>query len=335
MTIFNIPFTVLDIILKNWIFGPFFCTLVSFVQANSVYVSSFTMAVIALNRWRVIYKFKPKANSSQSHSPSTNASASRRQTLVANKTPSKCCCFPSRLCQKNQLELDSEISIELQSTEQTVPPPAKAKFKLNANTRLALIIFAIWLLAALHSLPHTVFNRVKTIRAFRMPANVDEDVASEGKQPEVRLVSVRRCIPEWPEELGSNFSLYLTLFTATTQYFIPLSCAGAIYTRIGFTIMAQGKVGEMTRGRAEQLTKKKRRRLLMLVLIVAIFAGCWLPFNGRISRPVGLQCQLHYIKVLFDVLCSVLPAARLWHHQVHQLCLISGMPLARDEQCLL
>jgi len=258
MTIFNIPFTVMDIILKDWIFGSFFCILVSFVQANSVYVSSFTIGVIALNRQRLIYKFKPQ----------TSHAINRRQTrvgLVSNR-----CCFWSRLCQKNQLEPDSEMSMELQTVERCAnqAAPAKARFKLKASTRLALIIFAIWLLAALHSLPHSVYNRVKTIRVVSQVPSA----STNSDEPKVRIVTVRRCVPEWPQELGDNFSLILTLFTTLTQYFIPLTCAGAIYTRIGFTIMAQGKVGEMSRGHAEQLTQKKRRRLLMLVSIGLSFA---------------------------------------------------------------
>lgn len=190
MTTFNIPFTVVDIINREWIFGQFFCTMVSFVQANCVYVSSFTMAVIAINRWRAVYH-------------------SRAQQ-------------PQRS--------DGGLSLQI-----------------------ILILLAIWLLAAVHSLPHTVFNQVKLKR------------------------NVWRCGPEFPKI--DNWRLYLTLVTFTTQYIIPLSCAGIIYTRISFTILSQGRVGEATEDRARQMTSKKRRRIIMLILVVTIFAFCWLPFN--------------------------------------------------------
>ena len=193
MTTFNIPFTVVDIITKDWIFGQFFCTLVSFVQANCVYVSSFTMAVIAVNRWRAVYRARPQR---------------------ANRT-------------------EGRIGIHL-----------------------IFILVSIWLLAAIHSLPHTIYNRIKIFPSGH-----------------------RRCLTLLPES-EYNLRLILTLVTFVTQYIIPLSCAGIIYTRIAFTILSQGRVGEaVTEDRVRQMTGKKRRRIVMLILVVTIFALCWLPFN--------------------------------------------------------
>ncbi|XP_054162431.1 G-protein coupled receptor 83-like [Oppia nitens] len=191
MTIFNIPFTVVDIITRDWLFGQFFCTLVSFVQANCVYVSSFTMAVIAINRFQAVYRTRPQ-----------------------------------------------------------VPVRSEQRF----DFKLLLILLIIWVLAALHSLPHTIFNGIVLIHGNR------------------------RCYPTLPET-QYNLRLILTLETFVTQYIIPLSCAGVIYTRISFTILSQGRVGESTEDRARQMTGKKRRRISMLILVVTIFALCWLPFN--------------------------------------------------------
>ncbi|CAG2111834.1 unnamed protein product [Medioppia subpectinata] len=192
MTTFNIPFTVVDIILTDWIFGQFFCTSVAFVQANCVYVSSFTMAVIAINRWRAVYKTRPQQSN-------------------------------------------------------------RSDNKLSAH--FIILLLMIWLLAALHALPHTIFN---VIRVY--PGNI------------------RRCITQLPDS-EYNLRIILTLVTFVTQYLIPLSCAGIIYTRIAFTILSQGRVGEATEDRARQITSKKRRRIAMLILVVTIFALCWLPFN--------------------------------------------------------
>ncbi len=54
MTIFNIPFNVVRILSTEWPFGQLLCFLVPFVQVMVVYVSSFTMAVIALHRWKCV-----------------------------------------------------------------------------------------------------------------------------------------------------------------------------------------------------------------------------------------------------------------------------------------
>lgn len=54
MTCLNIPFSVSRVLLDHWPFGQFLCSLVPFVQVMSVYVSSLTMAAIAVDRYRVI-----------------------------------------------------------------------------------------------------------------------------------------------------------------------------------------------------------------------------------------------------------------------------------------
>lgn len=334
-----------DIILKDWIFGEFFCTLVSFVQANSVYVSSFTMAVIAINRWNAIYKFQPKSSERRSSAavaatkqPSVSneetaaggsaTSMVKRHTLVSQgslkrQDGKRCCC--TSLCpflnfagHRHNARRESSVNIELDSVESNVaiqPQSQNAvdvsagrlsnnnnnnntnggssggggvghhRCRLKARTRLVLTVLSIWFIAALHSLPHTVYNQVKTIPSINIiegETNHEGDVsggglASGGDRQSFPLR--RRCVTIPPEAFAEHFGLFLTLFTTLTQYFIPLSCAGAIYTRIGFTIIAQGRVGEMSSTKVKQLSQKKRRRLLMLVLIVAIFALCWLPFN--------------------------------------------------------
>jgi G protein-coupled receptor 83 len=57
MTAFNVPFNVARILLLDWPFGRVLCFLVPFIQTACVYVSTFTMTVIALHRlWTVTRK---------------------------------------------------------------------------------------------------------------------------------------------------------------------------------------------------------------------------------------------------------------------------------------
>ena len=58
MTCLNIPFSVSRVLLDHWPFGDFLCSLVPFVQVMSVYVSSLTMAAIAVDRYRVLTPLK-------------------------------------------------------------------------------------------------------------------------------------------------------------------------------------------------------------------------------------------------------------------------------------
>src|SRR6218665_3855798 len=60
MTVMNIPITVIYTLLHDWPFGPRLCVLVPFFQACCVYVSSFTMLTIALNRYYLVYYSRSK-----------------------------------------------------------------------------------------------------------------------------------------------------------------------------------------------------------------------------------------------------------------------------------
>ena len=54
VTVFNIPLNIVRLLMDNWPFGHIMCFLVPFVQIMAVYVSSLTMAVIAIHRWRSV-----------------------------------------------------------------------------------------------------------------------------------------------------------------------------------------------------------------------------------------------------------------------------------------
>ena len=54
VTIFNIPLNIVRLLMDDWPFGRLLCFLVPFVQIMAVYVSSLTMAVIAVHRWRSV-----------------------------------------------------------------------------------------------------------------------------------------------------------------------------------------------------------------------------------------------------------------------------------------
>lgn len=51
----NIPFSISRVVLTEWPFGSFLCQLIPFVQVTSVYVTSITMASIALDRYHVSF----------------------------------------------------------------------------------------------------------------------------------------------------------------------------------------------------------------------------------------------------------------------------------------
>ncbi|XP_077867676.1 galanin receptor type 1-like [Saccoglossus kowalevskii] len=56
MAVFCTPFTSVNVVLQNWIFGDFMCTFVHFMQQVSVMVSIFTLVVISVNRYSAVVK---------------------------------------------------------------------------------------------------------------------------------------------------------------------------------------------------------------------------------------------------------------------------------------
>ncbi|CAL1271635.1 unnamed protein product [Larinioides sclopetarius] len=66
MTVLNIPFNVVELLLNDWPFGNFMCSLVPLMRMIFVYVSTFTMSCIAVDRYRIIKKpLRPKMSTTQ------------------------------------------------------------------------------------------------------------------------------------------------------------------------------------------------------------------------------------------------------------------------------
>ena len=187
MTTFNIPFNVARLLLESWPFGSFLCVSVPFVQVTCVYVSTFTMTVIAFHRyWTLTY-------CSQS-----NGSLTKLQ--------------------------------------------------------LSLIIGSVWLLAALLSIPHSIFNKTIVIPTIE---------------------NLVRCEVDYPN-ISFRFPLWLSVEAITTQYLIPLSITIWLYIKIGIIVSKQGLiVSQSNDERKQRQSEAKKRRIVMLVLVVAVFAICW------------------------------------------------------------
>nr|CAH0110876.1 unnamed protein product [Daphnia galeata] len=188
MTCLNIPFSVSRVLLDHWPFGQFLCSLVPFVQVMSVYVSSLTMAAIAVDRYRVIL------------------------------TPLK----------------------------RRLRPPH------------GLIIMAIlWILASMAALPYALYSEVVPIFTYR---------------------PLRRCQARFPTP-ALEFRRYLTLITFATQYVIPLGISGLAYGAIVRRLWMRSFVGAVTDNQRVRQDRAKRKTIQMLLVVISLFALCWLPLN--------------------------------------------------------
>ncbi|XP_075677091.1 G-protein coupled receptor 83-like, partial [Dermatophagoides pteronyssinus] len=67
MTIFNIPFNFYRLFNYSWPFGYWICFLINFIQHLTVYNSTYTMTIIALQRYRSVNHFQITSSSSSSN----------------------------------------------------------------------------------------------------------------------------------------------------------------------------------------------------------------------------------------------------------------------------
>ncbi|XP_037091213.1 probable G-protein coupled receptor 83 [Pollicipes pollicipes] len=188
MTCLNIPFNISRILLDDWPFGGFMCSVVPYVQVCAVYVSAFTMAAIALDRYQVIVK------------------------------------------------------------------PLKPRL---GPLHGAAIIAVIWLLAAIISLPHAVYNELVTVFTFR---------------------ALTRCQTRYPSP-SRQFRKWLTLVTSLTQYYVPLTITGVAYSIITRKVWSRAVLGAATEEQMVYQARAKRKTIKMLMVVVVLFAICWMPLN--------------------------------------------------------
>lgn len=186
MTVINIPFNLARNILEEWVFGSFMCHMVNFSLVTSVYVSTFTMTSICLDRYQVILH-----------------PMSRR--ITKGKT--------------------------------------------------VILLIALWVFAALLASPYAVYSQKIEIFIY---------------------APVVRCQMLLPKP---HYRKYLMAVTCATQYVLPLIVIAAAYSRISCYLWRQGSLGDATAEQQDSHQKNRRRTIKMLVLVVIVFALCWLPLN--------------------------------------------------------
>ncbi|CAK1598509.1 unnamed protein product [Parnassius mnemosyne] len=90
----------------------------------------------------------------------------------------------------------------------------------------------------------------------------------------------RVCFPEWPDGITTRSRLeylYNVAFMVLT-YFLPIISMTYTYARVGVELWGSQSIGECTQRQLDNI-KSKRRVVKMMIVVVVIFAVCWLPFH--------------------------------------------------------
>ncbi|XP_015591693.1 tachykinin-like peptides receptor 86C isoform X4 [Cephus cinctus] len=128
------------------------------------------------------------------------------------------------------------------------------------RARLALAL--IWFASALLALPCLLYSTTFTRRY------------SNGQSRNV-------CYMLWPDGRYPNSMMeyiYNLVFLGVT-YLIPVTAMGICYTLMGRELWGSRSIGEHTQHQKESM-KSKRRVVRMFIVVVTIFAVCWLPYHG-------------------------------------------------------
>ncbi|XP_070544934.1 substance-P receptor-like [Ptychodera flava] len=140
--------------------------------------------------------------------------------------------------------------------------PMKARF--TKGGRKILITFAIiWFSAIAVSSVQVVFTRTPTI-------------SYSGQ-------TISFCTEWYPSK---TFTKYWEISMLVATYFVPLSVLSYTYTRVGVRLWGRHCPGNANQERDLNQRRSKQKVIKMLVVIVVMFALCWLPLH--VFKLVGL-----------------------------------------------
>ncbi|OWF47810.1 RYamide receptor-like [Mizuhopecten yessoensis] len=129
---------------------------------------------------------------------------------------------------------------------------------------VALTLLTVWLLAFAMPIPTAISA------GLRIP---DTENATDSH---ACYSNKEHCLEHWSNE--SQRSVY-SLLIMTLQYGIPLVVLAFTYTRIAIIIWIRRTPGEAVRQRDERLASSKRKMVKMMIVVVLLYALCWLPLH--------------------------------------------------------
>ncbi|XP_064620046.1 neuromedin-K receptor-like isoform X2 [Lineus longissimus] len=144
-----------------------------------------------------------------------------------------------------------------------------------------IIIGVTWTFAGVSSIPWILFNKVQ----------IEQDDSDPGKNKSY-------CADTWPDlRWRKTYTLYLVVI----QYIMPLSVIMCAYCRIGYKIWGAKTPGFAVDSQDRIISHNKRKVIKMLIVVVALFALCWLPLQAyhllaEIDERVN---QYKYINIIW------------------------------------
>ncbi|XP_020822953.1 G-protein coupled receptor 83-like [Phascolarctos cinereus] len=122
-----------------------------------------------------------------------------------------------------------------------------------------IYVIVIWILASCFSLPHAIYQRLPQL-----------DTVNKSN----KMV----CLPSFPHS-SDGIRKYLDLVTFLFLYILPLVVISVTYSLMAKKLWLRNSIRDTASEHSINRQQKKRMTLKMLVMVVVVFAICWLPLH--------------------------------------------------------
>lgn len=293
MTIFNIPFNLVRLLLPHWPFGKFLCYGVPFVQTACVYVSTFTMAAIALHRWRMVTY--PTTMISNKTAP-IGISSPFRQSRTLRRIVAFVWIISLGLAAPtvifNTLKTANVNGHIVIRCRVEYPPVEGINISLVLSVAIFLTQYLIPLMitgilylkiaAVIHR--QSEFNKMTNTVLVNFPQTNQKKAPAQQEPNSINVSSTITITTVLRSKIASKKSISNEI--DETEKIFPNnqeknSCESLkICSTQSNQIKQRSTESDINRiSKRQRQLEQKRRRILMLSLVVAVFALCWLPLN--------------------------------------------------------
>ncbi|XP_071858473.1 tachykinin-like peptides receptor 86C isoform X1 [Bombus fervidus] len=131
-----------------------------------------------------------------------------------------------------------------------------------SRKKTVMTVFLIWVISSTLAVPCLLYSTTESRRY------------SNGK---TRI----SCYLVWPDGtyLHSRIEYFYNIVFLSVTYLVPMALMAICYTLMGRKLWGSKSIGELTYYQKKSI-KSKRKVVKMFIIIVVIFAICWLPYQG-------------------------------------------------------
>nr|XP_036216502.1 RYamide receptor isoform X1 [Bactrocera oleae] len=250
LCVLAVPFTPLYTFMGRWIFGAAMCHMVSYAQGCSIYLSTFTLTAIAVDRvFVIVFPFKP-----------------RMQIRTCYYTLAFIWCFSLVATTPYALYMRVVVAHVKKKYVNT-----GEMFMANSTNSLLDHLNATTTPYGIYLLTDAI-TTVASATGVKLNLNVSAEL--EDDDDDVTIY----CEENWPSE---SFRRGFGILTTLGQFVAPLGVITICYiwVSVRLNMRERCRPGAKSAARDAADRERKKRTNFMLIAMVGVFACSWLPMN--------------------------------------------------------